>query len=173
MTGMSPDTTPSSVWPVLHYDDTKAALCFLADVLRFEQVVAAPDEHGGIGHAELRRPGGGALVFGSTRHTGSVHGRMRAGTSAVYVVSDEVDAVHRRVVDAGVEVLEAPHGARFGSGVAAYVCTVRDPEGDCGPSAPIGALHRSRALGGDDRAPAGGDRGPVVLACGAGVSDCW
>ncbi|WP_234430492.1 VOC family protein [Streptomyces sp. NRRL F-4489] len=44
-------------------------------------------------------------------------------------MSDDVGAVHRRVVDAGGEVLEAPHGTRFGSGVAAYVCTARDPEG--------------------------------------------
>ncbi len=55
---------------------------------------------------------------------------MRAGTSAVYVVSDDVDAVHRRVVDADGEVLEAPHESRFGSGAAAYVCTVHDPEGN-------------------------------------------
>lgn len=130
MSGMPPDVSPSSVWPVLHYDDTRAALRFLVDVLGFEQAVAAPDEHGGIGHGELRWPGGGALVFGSTRHTDSVHGRMRAGASAVYVVSDDVDAVHRRVVDAGGEVLEAPHETRFGSGAAAYVCTVRDPEGN-------------------------------------------
>ncbi|MFF9634638.1 VOC family protein [Streptomyces bacillaris] len=114
----------------MHYDDTKAALRFLVDVPGFEQVVASPDEHGGIRHAELRRPGGGALVFGSTRHTDSVHGRMRAGASAVYVVSDEVDAVHRRVVNTGGEVLEAPHKTRFGSGAAAYVCTVRDPKGN-------------------------------------------
>ncbi|KFG72656.1 VOC family protein [Streptomyces mutabilis] len=137
---MTPDALPSSVWPVLHYDDTKEALRFLVGVLGFEQVVAAPDEHGGIGHAELRWPGGGALVFGSTRHTDSVHGQMRAGSSAVYVVSDDVDAVHQRVVDAGGEVLEAPHQTRFGSGAAAYVCTVQDPEGNlwtfgtyCGP----------------------------------------
>ncbi|MEU0740254.1 VOC family protein [Streptomyces sp. NPDC006134] len=45
-------------------------------------------------------------------------------------MSDDVDAVHRRVVDAGGEVLEAPHETRFGSGAAAYVCTVRDPEGN-------------------------------------------
>ncbi|MEJ1199268.1 MULTISPECIES: VOC family protein [unclassified Streptomyces] len=127
---MSPDALPSSVWPVLHYDDTRAALRFLVGVLGFEQAVAAPDEHGGIGHAELRWPGGGALVFGSTRHTDSVHGRMRAGASAVYVVSDDVDAVHQRVVDAGGEVLEAPHETRFGSGAATYVCTVQDPEGN-------------------------------------------
>ncbi|PCG86739.1 glyoxalase [Streptomyces sp. WZ.A104] len=127
---MSRDASLSSVWPVLHYDDTKAALRFLVDVLGFEQVVAVPDEYGGIGHAELRWTGGGALVFGSTRHTDSVHGRMRAGTSAVYVVSDDVDAVYRRVVGVGGEVVEAPHETRFGSGAAAYVCTVRDPEGN-------------------------------------------
>ncbi|MCZ9340376.1 glyoxalase, partial [Streptomyces sp. TRM76130] len=79
MSGMLPDVSPSSVWPVLHYDDTRAALHFLVGVLGFEQTVAVPDEHGEIGHAELRWPGGGALVFGSTRHTDSVHGRMRAG----------------------------------------------------------------------------------------------
>ncbi|WP_244410043.1 VOC family protein [Streptomyces albofaciens] len=69
-------------------------------------------------------------MFGSTRHTDGVHGWMRAGTSAVYVVSDDVDAVHRWVVDAGGEVLEPPHETRFGSGATAYVCTVRDPEGN-------------------------------------------
>lgn len=120
----------SSVWPVLHYDDTGRALRFLVDVLGFTQVVAAPDEHGEIGHAELRWPGGGALVFGSTRHADSVHGAMRAGTSAVYVVSDDVDAVYRRVRDVGGEVLEPPHETRFGSGASAYVCTVQDPEGN-------------------------------------------
>ncbi|MFG2736939.1 VOC family protein [Streptomyces carpaticus] len=127
---MSRDASLSSVWPVLHYDDTGAALRFLVEVLGFTEAVAAPDEHGGIGHAEVRWPGGGALVFGSTRHKDSVHGRMRAGSSAVYVVTDEVDAVHRRVCDAGGDVLEPPHRTVFGSGAAAYVCTVRDPEGN-------------------------------------------
>ncbi len=130
MGSMSSDASVSSVWPVLHYDDTESALRFLVDVLGFAEVVAARDEHGVVGHAELRWPGGGALVFGSTRHTDTVHGVMRAGTSAVYVVSDDVDAVHRRVVAAGGEVLEPPHETQFGSGAAAFVCTVRDPEGN-------------------------------------------
>ncbi|NGO46961.1 VOC family protein [Streptomyces ureilyticus] len=120
----------SSVWPVLHYDDTDAALTFLGDVLGFTQQVVARGDDGQVAHAELRWPGGGALVFGSTRHTDSVHGRMRAGSSAVYVVSDEIDAVHRRALAAGGVVLEAPHETRFGSGAAAYVCTVEDPEGN-------------------------------------------
>ncbi|MFE0821582.1 hypothetical protein [Streptomyces sp. NPDC058847] len=50
---------------------------FLLGVLGFEQAVAVPGEHGEIEHAVLRWPGGGALVFGSARHTDSVHGRMR------------------------------------------------------------------------------------------------
>ncbi|MCK1795619.1 VOC family protein [Streptomyces sp. XM4193] len=129
---MTPES-PSTVWPVLHYDDTRAALRFLVDVLGFEEVVAAPDEHGGLAHVELRRPGGGTLVFGSTRHKESVHGGMRAGTGAVYVVAadpDEVERVHRGVVEAGGQVLEPPHRTVFGSGAAAYVCTAGDPEGN-------------------------------------------
>lgn len=126
-------TVGSSVWPVLHYDDTNAALRFLVDVLGFEEVIGVPDESGEIAHAELRWPGGGALVFGSTKHTDSVHGRMRAGASAVYVATDGVDgvdAVCERVREAGGRVVEAPHDAKFGSGAASYTCTVADPEGN-------------------------------------------
>ncbi|MEV0264242.1 hypothetical protein AB0I49_23310 [Streptomyces sp. NPDC050617] len=57
----STPTFTTSVWPVLHYDDTSAALRFLTDVLGFAEAVAVSDDHGGIGHAELRRPGGEIL----------------------------------------------------------------------------------------------------------------
>ncbi|THA26004.1 glyoxalase [Streptomyces sp. RKND-216] len=127
---MSREASVTSVWPVLHYDDTNAALRFLVDVLGFAQHVAAPDDEGRIVHAELGWPGGGALVFGSTRHTDGVHGGMRAGTGAVYVVCNDVDGVHRRASAAGAEVVESPHETRFGSGVRTYVCTVKDPEGN-------------------------------------------
>jgi uncharacterized glyoxalase superfamily protein PhnB len=95
------------------------------DVLGFAEVVASPNEHGGIGHAKLRWSGGGALVCGSTRYA-------------------EVDSVHRRVVDAGGEVVEPPQETRFGSGPAAYVCTVRDPEGNSWAFAPIAAPPNGR-----------------------------
>ncbi|SFT61025.1 Uncharacterized conserved protein PhnB, glyoxalase superfamily [Actinopolyspora lacussalsi subsp. righensis] len=124
------DSSASSVWPILHYDDTRAALRFLVDVLGFHEVLAVPDDEGDIVHAELRRPGGGALVFGSTKHTDGVHGRMRAGSSAVYIVTEEVDAVHSRVKAAGGDVVEAPHHTEFGSGAGSYALTVRDPEGN-------------------------------------------
>jgi uncharacterized glyoxalase superfamily protein PhnB len=70
------------------------------------------------------------LVFGSTKHVDSVHGGMRARASALYVITDDVDAVHARVSQAGGAVVEAPHETRFGSGVSSYVFTTRDHEGN-------------------------------------------
>jgi uncharacterized glyoxalase superfamily protein PhnB len=120
----------SSVWPILHYDDTRAALRFLVEILGFRKVVASADDEGDIVHAELRWPGGGALVFGSTKHTASVHGQMAAGASALYVITDNIDPIHERVRLAGGTVVEAPHETEFGSGARSYVFTIRDPEGN-------------------------------------------
>jgi uncharacterized glyoxalase superfamily protein PhnB len=121
----------SSVWPVLHYDDTRTALRFLVDVLGFREMVAVPDDEGDIVHAELSWPGGGSLVFGSTKHTDSVHGAMKPGTAASYVITDAVDAVHERVLQGeGGAVVQEPSETRFGSGADVYAFTARDPEGN-------------------------------------------
>ena len=91
-------------------------------------MVAGEDDE--VVHAELRWPEGGAVVFGSTRHTDGIHGRMRAGTAASYVVADDVDVVHARAVRAGADIVEPPHETAFGSGVATRAFTARDPEGN-------------------------------------------
>lgn len=120
----------STVWPILHYDDTRQALRYLIDVLGFTELVTAIDDDGEIMHSELGWPGGGTLVFGSTKHVDSVHGAMRAGSSALYVITDDVDAVHARVSRAGGEVVEPPHQTQFGSGASSYVFTTSDHEGN-------------------------------------------
>lgn len=120
----------SSVWPILHYDDTRAALRFFVDVFGFQEAVAIADDEGDIIHAELRWPGGGAFLFGSTKHVDSVHGGMGAGANAMYVITDEVDAVHRRVQAAGGKVVNAPHETQFGSGARAYAFSTYDLEGN-------------------------------------------
>ncbi|GAA2344607.1 VOC family protein [Saccharopolyspora halophila] len=122
------DNSRTGLLPILHYDDTRSAVQFLTEVLGFRQEVAASDAEGDIVHAELAWPGGGALVIGGTKHTDGVHGRMRAGNSAIYLATDEVDLIHDRAREAGAEIAEAPHRATFGSGTESYVCTVRDPE---------------------------------------------
>jgi uncharacterized glyoxalase superfamily protein PhnB len=121
----------SSVWPVLHYDDTRAALRFLVETLGFHEVLAVPDEDGDIVHVELSWPGGGSVVFGSTKHTDSVHGAMKPGTTACYVVTDDADAVHDRVCRSeGGAVVRAPSETRFGADADVYAFTARDPEGN-------------------------------------------
>ncbi|MGV9798055.1 VOC family protein [Mycobacterium sp. NPDC003449] len=121
----------STIWPILHYLDTLAALRFLVDVLGFDEVVTATDDQNDIVHAELRWPGGGSLVFGSTKHTDSVHGSMKPGAAAVYIVTEDVDAVYQRVRGSGAgTVITAPATTQFGSGDAAYAFTAADPEGN-------------------------------------------
>jgi uncharacterized glyoxalase superfamily protein PhnB len=124
---MSSDRAPT-VWPVLHYDDTNAALGFLVEAFGFEAALAVRDDAGDVIHAEMRWPGGGALVFGSTKHVDSVHGGMRAGTGACYVVTDDPDAVFDRAVTANAQVVEPPHETAFGTGVPTRAFTARDPE---------------------------------------------
>jgi hypothetical protein len=99
MLAMASDVT-SSVWPVLHCDDMRVALRFPADARGFRVVTAAADAAKGIVHAELGWPGGGALVFGGTRHA--------VGCTAACAVAPP----------------------RFGSGAGSYAMTVRDPEGN-------------------------------------------
>lgn len=70
-------------------------------------------------------------MLGSTKHTGGVHGAMKPGTTASYVIADDVDAVHERVrrADDGA-VVQPPSRTRFGSGADAYAFTALDPEGN-------------------------------------------
>lgn len=116
----------SSLWPILHYDGPEAARRFLVEVVGFREGVVVRDDGDDIVHAELRWPGGGVLLFGDTKHVDGVHAGLRA--AALYLVTDDVDAVHRRVRDAGAEIVVAPHATEFGAGGPTYACTVQDTE---------------------------------------------
>ena len=125
-----PSAPEPTVWPVLHYHDTERALMFLVEALGFREALAVRDPEGDVVHAELRWPGGGAVVFGSTKHSESVHGAMMPGTSASYVVADDVDAVYERALAADAELVQGPNETTFGSGVPTRAFTARDPEGN-------------------------------------------
>lgn len=112
--------TEPTVWPALRYDDAPAAIRFLVDVFGFREALVVPDERGDIQHAELRWPEGGAVMLGSAKHA-----EMKAGVGAVYVVTDDVDAVHARVTRAGFDISDALHDTDYGS----HTFTTRDPEG--------------------------------------------
>jgi uncharacterized glyoxalase superfamily protein PhnB len=110
--------------------DTERALAFLVEAFGFREALAVRDRQGDVVHAELRWPGGGAVVFGSTKHTEGVHGAMKPGTSASYVVADDVDAVYQRALAADAEIVQGPNETTFGSGVPTRAFTARDPEGN-------------------------------------------
>jgi uncharacterized glyoxalase superfamily protein PhnB len=114
------------IWPALRYKDAPAALTFLKEAFGFEEKLVVPGETRAIEHAELRWPGGGGIMLGSTSYTEGVHKDLPAGTSSVYVVTDEPDALFARAVAAGAEVAQGLKDEDFGS----RSFTVRDPEGN-------------------------------------------
>ena len=122
------DGPASSLWPVLHYDDTEAAHRFLVEVVGFTEAVVVRDDTGDIVHAELRWPGGGTLLFGGTKHVGGVHSGLRS--AALYLVTPDVEAVHRRMRQAGADVVAPPHATEFGAGGPTVAFTARDTEGN-------------------------------------------
>jgi uncharacterized glyoxalase superfamily protein PhnB len=124
------DPPEPAVWPVLHYDDVERAVRFLVDAFGFREALAVRDDDGDVIHAELRWPAGGAVVVGGTKHTGGVHGGLRAGATASYVVADDLDTVYERARRARMEIVEQPHETQFGAGVPTRAFTARDPEGN-------------------------------------------
>ena len=77
-----------------------------------------------MAHAELTWPLGGGVMLGSDRP--SPGWPARPGTGAVYVMTDEPDALFQRAVAAGAEVLREPADTDYGSREFA----VTDPEGN-------------------------------------------
>lgn len=116
-----------TVWPCLRYDDPRAALTFLIDTVGFtEALVVTADDGSTVTHAELRWPEGGAVMLGDTSVTEGTHARMKPGTGVVYVVTDRVDDIYKRITEAGVEVTDDLQDTDFGS----HTFTVADVEGN-------------------------------------------
>jgi len=118
-------TPEPNVWPAFRYDDARAAIRFLVDVLGFTETLVVP-EGDLVAHAELRRPEGGGVMLGSVRPPDGVHDAMKPGTGAAYVVSDEVDEIYARARQAGAEITAELTDTDYGS----HTFSLRDPEGN-------------------------------------------
>jgi uncharacterized glyoxalase superfamily protein PhnB len=113
--------------PTLRYADAPAAIEWLGRAFGFER--HAVHEHDGIvEHAELTFRGG-MVMLGSVRDPGQSGFAAYApppGSQASYVVIDDPDALHDRVVAAGGEIVRPLGDQDYGSRDFA----VRDPEGN-------------------------------------------
>ena len=120
---MSETTAPTFVYPAFQAHDPRAVIDFLVG-LGFVENVAYADDSGAIQHAQVDWPEGGGVMLGVHKPDGPF--TQQPGTTSVYVVTADVDAVHARAVAIGADVdrpLEAPDygGKEFG---------LRDPEGN-------------------------------------------
>jgi uncharacterized glyoxalase superfamily protein PhnB len=118
------DTQTVGVWPALRYRDARAAIAFLTSAFGFRPV-AVYEDGDMVVHAELRWPRGGGIMLGSARDDAAARDGFTPGLGVVYVVAEDVDALHDRAVGAGAEIVVGLHDTDYGS----RDFTARDPEG--------------------------------------------
>jgi uncharacterized glyoxalase superfamily protein PhnB len=119
--------TNAPVWPCLNYLDAPAAVDHLCAAFGFEPTLVVPGpEEGTIAHAELKTPWGGGVMLGSLTAGDPVFAGVPAGSSVVYVVVDDPDALCARATAAGCDVVRPLEDTDFGS----RTFTVRDLEGN-------------------------------------------
>jgi uncharacterized glyoxalase superfamily protein PhnB len=127
---MSENTAPI-VWPTLRARDARGLIRFLVEGFGFEEAVVY-GEGDQVGHAELLWPLGGGIMLGSAgaaedgARASDDPWALRPGSSGVYVVAEDVDALFARAVAAGATAVREPEDTDYGS----RECAVRDPEGN-------------------------------------------
>jgi uncharacterized glyoxalase superfamily protein PhnB len=121
-------TTKQVFHPTLRYRDAHAAIDWLERTLGFERHAVHEDDAGNVVHAELDFRGG-LVMLGSARDPAEGDFQKIApppGSSSVYVVIDDPDALHDRAKAAGAEIVRELVDLDYGSRDFA----VRDPEGN-------------------------------------------
>ena len=114
--------------PVLRYRDAHAAIAWLEEALGFERVAVHEGEDGSVQHAELSFRGGRIMLGTAADPSDGGYAAIAQppGSSSVYVVVDDPDALHDRVVAAGGDVVMPLTDQDYGSRDFA----ARDPEGN-------------------------------------------
>ena len=125
---MTTTTIHAAVWPVLSYQDARAALEFLVKAFGFEEraCYAREDDPSIVEHAEMRWPLGGGIMFGTAGKDDGPFGQRTPGNDSVYVVCEDPDRLFAQAVAAGAEVVRGLKDEDYGS----RGFTVRDPEGN-------------------------------------------
>ncbi|MCC5988904.1 MAG: VOC family protein [Pararhodobacter sp.] len=117
----------STIIPCVSYRDADAMIAWLCTNLGFAAKAVHHNNAGKVVHAEIAF-GGGMIMLGSTG-VGQLDTMLARPddhpTQSIYVIAEDVDAIHDRVVTAGAEILlpltDKDYGGRD--------FTFRDPEG--------------------------------------------
>jgi len=125
-----PKHTRATIMPCLRYRDAPAAIEWLCNTLGFEASLVIRNEDDSVAHAQLTY-GNGMIMLGSV--VDSEYGRLLKEpgeigtfvTQTSYLVVNDADQVHERVVQAGAPILLALQDEDYGG--RGFTC--RDPEG--------------------------------------------
>jgi PhnB protein len=111
---MSENTGPRypALCPYLYYEDTPAAMDWLARAFGFRERLRSTDADGSVRHAEMDL-GDAVIMMGSPPgHKSAAH--LGQVTSSIYVRVGDVDAHYRRAVSAGAGILREPADQDYG-----------------------------------------------------------
>jgi uncharacterized glyoxalase superfamily protein PhnB len=111
-------------YPVLRYEDARAAMDFLERAFGFETHASHDGEGGDVMHAELRL-GDQYVMLGSTSE-GEGRFNRGAGRQSLYVAVDDPDGLHDRAREAGATIERELTDQDYGS----REFTASDPEGN-------------------------------------------
>lgn len=114
---------PPTVWPTLQARDAHALIDFLVDTFGFRKAAVYADGDQ-VAHAELAWPEGGGIMLGS--HKPDAEWSREPGTCGTYVVTDQVDALYKRVIDSGATIMRELADQDYGNREFAAA----DPEGN-------------------------------------------
>ncbi|AVR95609.1 VOC family protein [Pseudoduganella armeniaca] len=125
-----PKHTRATIIPCLRYRDAPAAIEWLCNTLGFEAALVIRNEDDTVAHAQLTY-GNGMIMLASV--VDSEYGRLLKQpveigtfvTQSAYLVVNDADQVHERVVQAGGTVLLPLQDEEYGG--RGFTC--RDPEG--------------------------------------------
>ncbi|MFI7011367.1 VOC family protein [Streptomyces sp. NPDC050145] len=120
-------TPQPTVWPTLQADDAPALIDFLVGTVGFLRT-AVYEDGDRVAHAQLDWPEGGGIMLGSAKPVDDDAGNwsLRPGSFGCYVVTERVDELYGRLVDAGVKILREIEDQPYGSREFAIL----DPEGN-------------------------------------------
>ncbi|WEF30864.1 VOC family protein [Pseudoduganella chitinolytica] len=125
-----PKHTRATIMPCLRYRDAPAAIDWLCNTLGFEAALVIRNEDDTVAHAQLTY-GNGMIMLASV--VDSEYGRLLKQpveigtfvTQSAYLVVNDADQVHERVVQGGGTIVLALQDEDYGG--RGFTC--RDPEG--------------------------------------------
>ena len=105
-----------TIFPVLRYNDARAAIRLLCATFGFVELFSVPESGEFVRHAQLKL-GTNIIMLGSVRPDERMTSPQVLGTAtqALYVYVDDLDAHFERARSAGAEITNPPKDTSFGA----------------------------------------------------------